>query len=252
MNDPQFPITGPAVILPATPPVQEPLHMDLQDQINTAMENRVELAQQQLRIDSASIAVRVAKNALLPQLNLTARGSLDGIGRDLGDPFTDQRDFSYVSGSIGLEFVVPIGNRAARAQWTRSLLQRQQAIAQYRALIEQISLEVRQSERNVRTSWDEMVATRQARFSAADALLAVQQRRQANEPLTPTFVQLELDRQAALADAARAEVQAMVNYNTALVDLERRKGTLLRYNNVILEENKLPFARQLFTQADDR
>ncbi len=249
MNDPQFPVSGPTVITPATAPLKDPVHMDLNEQIQTALENRLELAQQQLRIDSASTAVRVGKNALLPQLNLTGRASVDGIGSDLGDAFSDQTNFGNISGSIGLEFVFPLGNRAARAQWTRTLLQRQQAIAQYQALVAQVGLEVKEAQRNIHTSWDEMVATRQARFSAADALLAIQQRENANEPLTPTFVQLKLDRQAALASAEASEIQAIINYNLAILQLERANGTLLRYNNVLLEEDNLPFAKRLFSNA---
>lgn len=249
MNDPQFPVSGPAVILPLTPPLMEPVHMDLTDQIHTALETRPELAQQQLRIDSASTAVRVGKNGLLPQLNLTGQAALDGIGSSVGSGFSDQKDFDHISGAIGFEFVFPLGNRAARAQWTRTLLQRQQAIAQYQSLVEQISLQVKQAQRNVHTSWDEMVATKQARFSAADALLAIQQRQNANEPLTPTFVQLKLDRQAALAQARISEIQAIVNYNLALVQLEQAKGTLLRYYNVQMDADNLPFARRLFSDA---
>jgi outer membrane protein TolC len=249
MNDPQFPVSGPAVILPASTPLQEPVHMDLNDQIKTAMANRLELAQQQLRIDSAATAVRVGKNALLPQLNLIGRASVDGVGDNFGKGFSDQMDFGNISGSVGFEFVFPLGNRAARAQWTRTLLQRQQAITQYQALVSQVGLEVKEAQRNIHTSWDEMVATRQSRFSAADALLAIQQREDANEPLTPTFVQLKLDRQAALATAEASEIQAIVNYNIALVQLEKANGTLLRYNNVLLEEDSLPFAKRLFSNA---
>jgi outer membrane protein TolC len=249
MNDPQFPVSGPSVILPATPPLQEPVHMDLTDQIQTALANRLELAQQQLRIDSASTAVRVGKNALLPQLNLTGQASVDGIGDTFGDGISDQKDFSHISGSVGFEFVFPLGNRAARAQWTRTLLQRQQAIAQYQSLVSQVGLEVKEAQRNIHTSWDEMVATRQSRFSAADALLAIQQREDANEPLTPTFVQLKLDRQAALASAEASEIQAIINYNLALLQLEKANGTLLRYNNVLMEEDNLPFARRLLSNA---
>jgi HAE1 family hydrophobic/amphiphilic exporter-1 len=94
--------------------------------------------------------------------------------------------------------------------------------------------------REVNTTYDEIVATRQARFAAADALLAIQQREEGGEALTPTFVQLKLDFQERLASAADAEVQAISNYNIAIAALEKAKGTLLRYNNVIMEEEKLP------------
>ena len=88
----------------------------------------------------------------------------------------------------------------------------------------------------VDTTWDEMASRRQARFAQADALRALEQREAAGEPLTPTFVQLKLDTQERLAQAASQEVQAISNYNLAIAQLEQAKGTLLRYNNIIMEE----------------
>src|SRR5256885_14739232 len=86
-----------------------------------------------------------------------------------------------------------------------------------------------------------MVATKNARLAAADALDAIEEQERLNAPLTPEFVQLKLDRQAELANAQRAENEAIANYNNAISVLEQRKGTLLRYNNILMEEERLPF-----------
>jgi chromosome condensin MukBEF ATPase and DNA-binding subunit MukB len=94
----------------------------------------------------------------------------------------------------------------------------------------------------VDTTWREVVENRQARFAADDALAAIQQRQDANEPLTPEFVQLKLDRQASLAQAEQNEAQSVANYNIAIARLEKAKGTLLRYNNVEMQEEAKPLA----------
>ena len=158
------------------------------------------------------------------------------------DALDKQGDFNHLSYKIGLQFEIPIGNREARAIYQRTLLQRQQAIDQYRAQIEQVSLDVKTAFRDVQTSWDEMASTRQARFATADSLDAILLRERNNEPLTPTFVQqLKLDTQERLANAERAEAQAVSSYNIAIAQLERSKGTLLRYDNVLLQEERTPF-----------
>lgn len=236
MNDPGMPVTSPMLILPAVDPLVQPVHFDLDDQIATALENRQELAQQQIRIDSATVASRVAKNSLLPQLNFIGSVGVQGLDDSWGSAVDDQASGDNFSYAVGFEFEIPLGNRAARAAYQRSLLQRQQAIDQYQNLIEQIAQDVKRWMREVQTTWDEIVATRQARFAAADALRAIQQREEANEPLTPTFVQLKLDTQATLAQVQQAENEAIANYNVAIAQLERAKGTLLRYNNVLMEE----------------
>jgi outer membrane protein TolC len=236
MNDADFPITSALVILPADAPAESPIHFDLQDQIETAMENRAELGQQQLRVDTASVVVQVAKNNLLPQLNLVGSVGAQGLGGNFDNAVDVQSDFDHIGYRIGLQLEIPIGNRAARAAYRRSWLQRQQAIDTYASLVSKVALEVKQAQREVQTSWDEMVATRQARFAQADALLALQQREDNGEALTPTFVQLKLDTQANLANAQRAESTALTNYNLSIVNLERTKGTLLRYNNILMDE----------------
>jgi len=240
MNDPDMPVSSASIILPSTEPMMDPIKFNLEEQIATGLENRFELGQQMLRIDSASVASKVAKNGLLPQLNLIGSGGFQGLDNSIGGAADKQLDANHISYSLGVQLEIPIGNREARAVWQRALLQRQQAIEQYRSLIEQVSLDVKTAAREVETTWNEMISTRLARYAADQSLSAIQQREDAKEPLTPTFVQLKLDTQERLASAKSSEAQAISNYNNGLSKLERAKGTLLRYNNVLLEEDKTP------------
>jgi outer membrane protein TolC len=213
-----------------------PIRLDKGEQIDTALLHRAELSQQALRIDSADVAQRVAKNNLLPELNVIGNVGVQGLGEDFGDAIDDQTDFDNVNYGVGLEFEWPLGNRSARAAYRRAQLQKLQAAAQYRAQVDQVVLEVSQALREVDTSWEEMVATRDAVFAARDALLAIEQRERANEPLTPDFVDRKLSLQGERADAESRAAAAVANYNNAIVRLEAAKGTLLRFNNVSLAE----------------
>jgi outer membrane protein TolC len=242
MGDPDFPVSGGVLILPATMALEEQIRFNNNDQIQTAMENRLELGQQQLRIDNAYVAGRVAKNNIFPQLNLVGSVGVEGIGADWDNALRDQSNFDHISYSIGLQFEVPIGNRGARAIWKRSQLQRMQAIAQYDALIQQVSMEVQQAVREVGTTWEEMIATRNARFAAYDAMQAIEARSEAADAFSPTFIDLRLSTQERYADARQRESQAVANYNIAIAALEKAKGTLLRYNNITMEE--APLVRQ--------
>jgi outer membrane protein TolC len=243
MDDETFPVAGPVVLLPADTPIVEQIDFELGDQIDTAMDNRPELGQQIARIRNAEITEEVGRNNLLPQLNFTGSLSFQGVGLNVGQALKDQRQWEDISSSIGLEFEIPIGNRAARAIYRRVQLQRLQAITQYKNEIDRVQQEVKTSVREVNTSWDIIVQRRQARFAAADSLLAIQQRAEAGEALTPTFVQLQLDAQERLARSQAEEAAAIRDYNVAISRLERAKGTLLRYNNVVMEEESLPGRR---------
>jgi hypothetical protein len=60
------------------------------------------------------------------------------------------------------------------------------------------------------------------------------------QALDPEFVQLELDQQQRLAEAERTEATAVQDYNIALARLEKAKGTILRYNNILMKEDVYP------------
>ena len=240
MNDPELPVASNVVVLPASSPIKSPIHFNPADQVNQALEHRFELGQQLLRIDSASLVTRVAKNNLLPTLNANSAVTVNGSEANWTSTNTDQFEFSHIGYKLGLQLEIPIGNRQARAVYQRTLLQRQQQVDTYRNLIEQVSLEVDTALRNVQTSWDETIANRQAVLANADALDSIVLReKDGNEPLTYSFVQLKLDTQARLADAARNEAQSISTYCTAIAALERSKGTLLRYDNVMMDEDRL-------------
>ncbi len=240
MNDPEMPVASNIVVLPANAPSKTPVAFDLADQINTAMENRFELGEQQLKIDNADIARKVAKNNLLPQLNLVGSYAVQGLDNDFSTSAKEESWTKNLNWSIGFQLEIPLGNRAARAIYQRSLLQRLQAIDQNALLVSQVSADVTKALREVSTTWDEMAATAQATFAQRDALRAIERRQEGGEALTPTFVQLKLDTQERLAQAAVTEAEAISNYNKAIKDLERAKGTLLRYDNVVMEETQLP------------
>jgi outer membrane protein TolC len=239
MNDPEFPIAGQTLILPADDAVGEQIRFNLEDQINTAMESRLELGQQQLRAANAGVAADVAKNNLLPRFDFVGSVGPQGIGGNYYEAVQDEFGFDHLDFTVGFQLEIPIGNRAARAIWRRAQLQRMQAIDQYRALIDQVTLDVKTALRQVETRWEERVGAGRARFAAADALGAVEERERANEALTPDFVNRKLDLQSQLAQAQQREAEANSNYMIALSDLEKAKGTLLRYNNIIMEESPL-------------
>jgi outer membrane protein len=249
MNDPDYPVSGARVILPLDPPTGHKIEFLLPEQVTTALANRLELAQQKLRISDADVALLVAVNNAYPKLDLTAAITLEGIGGTRPKATEPAANFSdslraqlyedgHTSFSIGIQLELPLGNREGRAIMRRAHLQRLQALEQYRNLVDQVTLDVTTALREVNTSWNEIGARREARFAQADELDAYEDRRRNGEALTPTFVQLILDGQERLADAEREEALAVASYAVAIARLERAKGTLLRYNNVVLAEEQ--------------
>jgi outer membrane protein len=101
---------------------------------------------------------------------------------------------------------------------------------------------VKKAQREVQTTWNEMVHARQARLAAQEELRRLNQDQQGRPgAMSPGFINTKLDAQARLADQARREITAISAYNIAISALERAKGTILRYDNVVLEEDPRPY-----------
>jgi outer membrane protein len=237
LNDPDLPVSGAELILPADLPTDQPIVFDVQEQINTALAYRPELSQQQIKIDSAEITVRAAKNNELPQLDLVGQIGLDGFQHTFDGAVRDQLRFDFIDYTLGFQFQVPIGNREARAITTRTQLQRLQAIYQYRGLVDKVSADVKNAIVDVETSWSQIVSARHWRMAAEEEVRRLENDRKARpEGMSPSLIQTELDAQLRLAEARRQEVESMASYSASLAGLEQAKGTLLRYDNVVMEE----------------
>jgi outer membrane protein TolC len=243
MNDPSFPVSGNVIVEAVDDGTETPLHFNPDDQIETAMNNRYELGQQQVRVDSAEIAVDVARNNMLPTLNAVLSADVDGLARDINGAFNQEGEFNHLGYQAQLQFSFPLGDRAANAIWQRSLLQRMQAIHSYVGLVNQIATDVRTALYNVAQAWQVLSHQRDSRLHYQNTL-AYQEKlnEKGDQPFTfdSLFVELQIRQQ--LLAAELAEDQALDDYNYAIASLEKAKGTILRYDNVMMEQEQLPFA----------
>jgi len=242
MSDPNFPVAGPVEILPADAPVDEGVVFKLDDQIDTAMLNRLELGQQQIRVNSAEVAMQVAFNGLYPKLDFVTSAAFQGLSNSFGNAVADQVGNGHGIYSFGFQLEVPLGNREARAAYRQAQLQRMQAVEAYKNIVDQVSEDVTTALREVDTTWNELRSARAALYSQEDVLTGNRQRLQSGVlPLTPEFIQLLLDQQERVAEAKRTEATAVANYNIAIGRVEKAKGTILRYNNILMEQEKYPW-----------
>jgi outer membrane protein TolC len=101
------------------------------------------------------------------------------------------------------------------------------------------SSDVIRSLQQIDSTWQQVEARRQSRLFARRWLDLLQEQEDVGgRALSPEFVNRKLQAQQDLANAAREEAAAIANYNIALMLLERSKGTLLRYNNIVIEEDR--------------
>ena len=236
MNDPAYPVAGAAVIVPTTGPVLAPLLFDLTDAAETATIYRTDIARQLLQVERADDVLVVGRNQVLPQFDIVLSGGFQGLNDSYGGAVENQFEFDNFSAAAGFQFEIPLGNREARSILKRALIQREQAIVQYAALLAQIEFEVKQAGRTLSTTYAILSTRSRSREAAQEQVRAIRAKEATGEPLTPQFSDLKLRFLSSLAAARVAEAQAVAQYNAAIAAYERARGTLLRYNNVTLAE----------------
>ncbi len=231
MNDPELTLAGGVECVPSDFPKVERIVVDRLAEVQSALDNRAELKEQELVVANAKIAVGQTANAELPRVDLAFTTTVHGLGASSDRSFDEATRRHFISYTVGVELELPIGNRGPRAAHRRAQLQRDQAIAALRDRLEGIILDVNLAVRRLDTSYDQIqptFASIEARQRELDSTVARAETRDYGA------LSSELGAWRALAGTRRAILNATVDYNIAIIDLERAKGTLLDYNNVII------------------
>ncbi|MCG3178237.1 MAG: hypothetical protein BIFFINMI_00563 [Phycisphaerae bacterium] len=231
LNDPDLPQDQDIPIIPADEPLTQRVELSPERELWTGMENRSELQEAKLNISNAAISQGVARNQLLPQLDLFMQFNTNGLKGSWSSANSQLWGGDYLDYVVGLSFEFPLGNRAAKAQERKARLQLDQAVTSYHNLAADILTEIQVNLRDVRTSYDEILANREAVEAARENLTTLVERR---EKLSPEYLNVQLTAQETLANARRALQSAIVNYNNAIIRLEQAKGTLLRFDKIDL------------------
>ena len=234
LADPRMPLVGQYVIRPTTVPVDTKVTVDPTDQLALALKHNPTLEQARLAIQSADISVQVARNETLPELDVSGSVSFQGLRGSAAKANLDMLTLDYFSHTVAVKFEYPLGNRAARAELRKKQFDRLKAITTFQNVADQVAVAVGEAIREIQTTYQEVQAQRAAKAAAKLELQALEDTEKFRGRLTPEFLQLKLSAQETLAQAERAELQALIGYNNALAELSRVTGTTLLQHNIKL------------------
>ena len=231
MNDPDLPLTQPAVLAARELPLSEPMPVGmplLERSVAVGLQSRPEIRQAEDRLAQADLRERVARNGELPQFDFVAAYGLTGLSSDLGGAFDNQFTAQFYNWSAGFNFSFPIGNRGPQAVHLRSRLLQEQTVRGREDVRQQVILDVAEAVRNLASAEESILASRAAREAAEQTVHDEEAFVSAGAALLKDL----LDAQGDLASARVREMQAQAAYMVGLAALERAKGTLLDYNNI--------------------
>ncbi len=247
------------LIRPIDKPTVAKVEFDWQEITEEALARSLDLRRQKWRIKQRELELIAAKNLLLPRVDLSGTYRWLGLGQTLIDSGARAYDVNdkaagllntsslgtlasgqFQEWQLGVQATMPIGFRKELA----TVRNYQLNLARERARLQDEELEVshqladavRQLELNY-----ELTQTNFNRTLAADRQVEAVQA--AFEAETVTLDQL-LEAQRRRAEAQVSYFRTLNDYQRAIIGVHFRKGSLLEYNNVYLEEGPWPAKAQ--------
>jgi HAE1 family hydrophobic/amphiphilic exporter-1 len=153
---------------------------------------------------------------------------LQGIG-GATSTFTDIFANRYPTFRAGVQFNIPLGNKTAKAQLGRSLVEGERIRTQREQVEQNIQVDVRNALQAVRTSEARLRSAAISRENGEKQYASEQRKLDAGQ----SNVYQVLERQTALMNARSAELRAQTELNKSIAELQRATGNSLKANNVV-------------------
>lgn len=237
-----------------------------QDLITQALDHRAELVESRIDLNSRDLNARAVRNALLPTLDAFAYYGGSGVGGNVNSalpncaaapsakycfspssappPFQSANSVSYANAlsqlvnstapdkGIGLSLNIPLRNREAQANQVRSLLEYRQAQVRLHQLENQVRIEVRNAQFDLKQNRVSVEAAQSAVDLARQTLDADQQKLKVGLTTTTAILQ-----DASLLTTSESNlVSAKAAYEKSRVELDRATGLLLDNSGISVSE----------------
>jgi outer membrane protein len=219
-------------IVPTTLPETERISIDVNAAIATALAERPELRTQEFQLAQARLDAEFFRGQLRPDLALHVDYGYNGTGLGFNDAFNQVSGFNFRGWFVQLQLSYPIQNRTARAQSAIANLDVDRVQTLYEQPQQLVSTEVRRAARAVETAAKQIDAARISLDFQNKNLNAEKKRYENGMSTSFQITQIQDD----LTQARSREVQATINYRTALAEYYRSIGRLLEQQGVAVDD----------------
>ncbi len=258
------PVLAEADVIPTSAmqlPQEEPI-IPIQDLINDALGHRAELVESRIDLNSRDINNKAVRNAMLPTLQAFAYYGGSGVGGNVNPavpvcppgsttgfcfnsakappPFRSSTSVAYGNTlsqtvnstapdkGVGLSLTIPIRNRLAQSNQVRAELEYRQAQARQMQLENQVRIEVRNAQFDVKQNRVAVQAAQSAVDLARQTLDADQQKLKVGLTTQVTILQDA----ATLRTGESNLVSAKAAYEKSRIELDRATGLLLDHAHI--------------------
>jgi outer membrane protein TolC len=259
---------------------QEEAVVPIQDMINDAIQHRAELAESRIDLNSRDLSSKAVRNAMLPTLDAFAYYGGSGVGGSVNraiptcgttsatfcfnpakapPPFQSSNDVGYggtlnqlvnstaPDKGLGLTLNIPLRNRAAQANEVRAQLEYRQAQVRLHQLENQVRIEVRNAQFDVKQNRAAVQAAQSAVDLARQTFDADQQKLKVGLTTQTAILQ-----DASTVTTSESNlVSAKAAYEKSRIELDRATGLLLDHSGIdvadatrgqVTHQPKVPYA----------
>jgi outer membrane protein TolC len=218
---------GRGLVLRNAPAIPEVNLEDVESHVQVAERMRPDLNEARLQVQHGNLEIVTTRNGLLPKLDLFVSLGKTGFARSFFDSVGDLGGDGY-DASFGVLYEYPLGNRDAEARHERALLTHDQEVEAIGNLSQLVELDVRTAHIEVNRAREQVAATAATRRLQEEAFRAETEKFQVGRSTSLLVAQAQRD----LVAGRIGEVQAVVSYLNALVDLYRLDGSLLERRGI--------------------
>jgi outer membrane protein TolC len=209
-----------------------PTSPQVQDSWLKGLTLRPDLERLRLALRQRNIEIRYQKNQLFPVLDLVGSYSQSASSQNsMSSAFDDIGSGRYPNYGVSLQFNMPLGNTSARNSLRSTKASLEQALLTLKKQEQVVMVEIDNAIALVRTNFERVGATREAREFAKDAWDAEQKKLDNGKSTSYEVLLKQRDYIQTLSN----EISALADYNKALADLSFKEGTILDRHNLGLE-----------------
>jgi outer membrane protein TolC len=230
---------------PTRDSLREVFQADVEAGFKRALETRPEVKQALLSIESKKVTLAYTKNQLRPRLDLSGSYGFSGLGAqalvqnadgtltqlNYSDGLQDLVHRTYPAWTLGVTFVVPIGNNVARGNDAVANADLELARTNFAITKANLNVEVRAAARAIDIGYRSVAAATKARELAERNLDAEKKKFENGMSTTFQVAQVAND----LTTAVTAELQAIATYLKNISAWHKSVGDILDVNHVVLE-----------------
>ncbi len=192
--------------------------------LREAFDNRYDYKQLMNSVKSYDVRLSMKENALWPQINLKASLSRNGVDDHFHQAFQQIMDEDNSNFYIGLNFRIPFENREAHSELEATQLEKARLLVALKLLEREIAIGISDQVRICRVLKEIAENAEAIALIQENKLKEEEKRYSSGRSDTDTIIRFQSD----LLQARLIASEAKFNYQTALILLEKQKGTLLK------------------------